>query len=52
MKYTLSFLLDWFLITASAQNYIDIGRFSYANTPLKTFENTFEQQKLRNLDCN
>ena len=46
MKYTLSFLLGLVLITASAQNYIDIGRFSYANTPLNTFENTSEQTKV------
>lgn len=46
MKYTLSFLLGLVLITASAQNYIDIGRFSYANTPLNTFENTSKQTKV------
>ncbi|MFZ2431291.1 MAG: DUF6268 family outer membrane beta-barrel protein [Lutibacter sp.] len=46
MKYTLSFLLGLVLISASAQNYIDIGRFYYANTPLNTFENTSEQTKV------
>lgn len=46
MKYTLCFLMGLVLITASAQNYIDIGRFSYANTPLNTFENTSEQTKV------
>jgi len=46
MKYKLSFLFGLILITASAQNYIDIGRFSYANTPLNTFENTSEQTKV------
>ncbi|HEY9222431.1 MAG TPA: DUF6268 family outer membrane beta-barrel protein [Lutibacter sp.] len=46
MKYILSFLLGLVLISASAQNYIDIGRFYYANTPLNTFENTSEQTKV------
>ncbi|MBK5208188.1 MAG: hypothetical protein JJE44_01625 [Flavobacteriaceae bacterium] len=46
MKYILSFLLGLVLTTASAQNYIDIGRFSYANTPLNHFENTSEQTKV------
>lgn len=46
MKYTCSFLLGLVLITANAQNYIDIARFSYANTPFNTFENTSEQTKV------
>jgi len=46
MKCILSFLLGLVLITANAQNYIDIGRFSYANTPLNNFENTSEQTKV------
>jgi len=46
MKYLLRFLLGLVFITANAQNYIDIGRFSYANTPLNTFENTLEQTKI------
>ena len=46
MKYLLRFLLGLVFITANAQNYIDIGRFSYSNTPLNTFENTLEQTKI------
>jgi len=46
MKYVFSFLLLLVLITAKAQNYIDIGRFSYANTLLNHFENTSEQTKV------
>jgi len=46
MKFRLSFLLGLVLITANAQDYIDIGSFSYANTPLNDFENTSEQTKV------
>lgn len=46
MKYVLSFLLGLVLITANAQNYIDIARFSYGNTPLNKFKNTSEQTKV------
>lgn len=46
MKYKLSFLFGLVLMTVNAQNYIDIARFSYANTPLNNFENTSEQTKV------
>lgn len=46
MKYKLSFIFGIVFITANAQNYIDIGRFYYANTPLNTFENSSEQTKV------
>jgi hypothetical protein len=43
MKYLLSFLLGFVFITTNAQNYIDIARFSYGNTPLNKFENASEE---------
>ncbi len=46
MKYILSLVLGLILITVNAQNYIDIARFSYANTPLNSFENISEQTKV------
>jgi hypothetical protein len=52
MKYILSFLLGLVFITTNAQNYIDIVRFSYANTPLNSFENTSEQTKVEEFGLN
>lgn len=52
MKYILSFFLGLVLITANAQNYIDIVRFSYANTPLNSFENTSEQTNVEEFGLN
>jgi hypothetical protein len=46
MKTVLTILLGFFALTANAQNYIDIMRFSYANTPLNNFNNTSEQSKV------
>lgn len=46
MKVGLIIFLGFFALTASAQNYIDIARFSYGNTPLNNFENTSEQTKV------
>lgn len=46
MKITLIIFFGIFVLTANAQNYIDIARFSYGNTPLNTFENTSEKTKV------
>lgn len=46
MKTALAIFFVFFALTANAQNYIDIARFSYGNTPLNTFENTSEQTKV------
>lgn len=46
MKAALIFFLEFFALTAGAQNYIDIARFSYGNTPLNTFENSSEKTKV------
>ncbi|MHB1146027.1 MAG: DUF6268 family outer membrane beta-barrel protein [Lutibacter sp.] len=46
MKIIITILAGFFALTASAQNYIDIARFYYGNTPLNTFENTSEQTKV------
>jgi hypothetical protein len=46
MKTALTIFLGFFALTASAQNYIDIARFSYGNTPLNTFENASEKIKV------
>lgn len=46
MKSAIAIFLGFFAITANAQNYIDIARFSYGNTPFNTFENTSEQTKV------
>lgn len=46
MKAALTFFLVFCALTTSAQNYIDIARFSYGNTPLNNFENTSEQTKV------
>ena len=43
MKAGFAIYLGFFALTASAQNYIDIARFSYGNTPLNTFENSSVQ---------
>jgi hypothetical protein len=43
MKTALTIFLGFFALTAIAQNYIDIARFGYGNTPLNTFENTSEK---------
>ena len=37
-------------MTAKAQNYIDIGSISYANTPSNKFENSSEQTRVEELD--
>jgi len=50
MKYILSLLIGLALMTAKAQNYIDIGSISYANTPSNKFENSSEQTRLEELD--
>lgn len=47
MKYRLFFLFGFFFLTISAQNYIDIVGFSYANTPLNNFENASEQTNVK-----
>ncbi|MBE0424603.1 MAG: hypothetical protein IBX66_11800 [Lutibacter sp.] len=46
MKTAFAIFLGFFALTANAQNYIDIARFSYGNTPLNTFEITSEQTKV------
>ena len=46
MKTALTFFLGFFAFMANAQNYIDIARFSYGNTPLNTFEKTSEKTKV------
>lgn len=46
MKIIIIALLGFFVQLASAQNYIDIARFYYVNTPLNTFENASEQTKV------
>lgn len=46
MKATLTIIFGFFALAASAQNYIDIARFSYGNTPLNNFENTSEKTKV------
>jgi len=46
MKTSLIILLHFFVLTISAQNYIDIVNFSYANTPLNNFENASEKTKV------
>lgn len=46
MKNTLIILLGFIGLMANAQNYIDIARFSYANTPLNNFENSLEQTEV------
>jgi hypothetical protein len=46
MKTALTIFFAFFAFTASTQNYIDIARFSYGNTPLNTFENTSEKTKV------
>ncbi len=46
MKAALIIFLGFCALTASAQNYIDIARFNYGNTPLNHFENTSEKTKV------
>jgi len=46
MKLIFTILIGFFALTASAQNYIDIARFYYVNTPLNTFENSSEHTKV------
>ncbi|MDF1517525.1 MAG: DUF6268 family outer membrane beta-barrel protein [Lutibacter sp.] len=46
MKTALTIFLGFFALATSAQNYIDIARFSYGNTPLNTFDNTSEKTKV------
>lgn len=46
MKPALIIFFGFFAFMANAQNYIDIARFSYGNTPLNNFENTSEQTKV------
>ena len=43
MKVGSIIFLGFFALTANAQNYIDIARFSYGNTPFNNFENTYEK---------
>ncbi len=50
MKYILSLFVGLALMTANAQNYIDIGSISYANTPQNKFENSSEQSRVGELD--
>jgi len=50
MKYILSLFIGLALMTAKAQNYIDIGSISYANTPSNKFENSSEQTRVEELD--
>ncbi|MFO7672854.1 MAG: DUF6268 family outer membrane beta-barrel protein [Lutibacter sp.] len=46
MKIILIALFGFFVQFASAQNYIDIARFSYGNTPTNTFKNSSEHTKV------
>lgn len=46
MKTALAIFLGFFTFMANAQNYIDIARFSYGNTPLNHFEKTSEKTKV------
>jgi len=50
MKYTLSLLICMTLMTAKAQNYIDLGNISYANTPSNEFENSSESSRVEEWD--
>ncbi|MBK5192558.1 MAG: hypothetical protein JJE07_04980, partial [Flavobacteriaceae bacterium] len=49
MKYVLSLILALTLMTANAQNYMDIGSVYYSNTPSNKFENSSEQTKVEEL---
>ena len=46
MKKTFSILLVFVYFTISAQNYVDLARFSYANTPLNNFENNLNETSI------
>lgn len=46
MRIIIIVLLGFFAQMVSAQNYIDIARFYYMNTPLNSFENSLEQTKV------
>ncbi|HSQ46089.1 MAG TPA: DUF6268 family outer membrane beta-barrel protein [Lutibacter sp.] len=46
MKLGLIIFLGFFALTSNAQNYIDIARFSYGNTPINHFENSSEKTKV------
>jgi hypothetical protein len=46
MKIILIALFGFFVQFASAQNYIDIARFYYVNTPSNTFKNSSEHTKV------
>jgi len=46
MKIVLIALFGFFVQFASAQNYIDIARFYYVNTPSNTFKNSSEHTKV------
>lgn len=50
MKYILNLFIGLALITAKAQNYMDIGSISYANTPSNKYENNPEQTRVEELD--
>src|SRR5680860_1022585 len=52
MKYFLSLFLGLALMTGRAQNYVDLGRISYANTPSNQFENSSEQTRVEELELN
>jgi len=49
MKYFFSLFLGLFFLSVNAQNYLDLMRMSYANTPLNDFDNKEGQTRVEEL---
>lgn len=50
MKKSFSILHVFVCFTISAQNYVDLARFSYSNTPSNNFENNLEETTIEEFD--